>query len=138
VLLFALALPLVFTAAGTWFVYLGTRSWHGQGPRPSTNIVFAGTSPRVRRFVDRSILPLGLLCLSLGITLGLAGAAAEHSSSIDVLFTVAISLTATASATFLALTLCVFRYSKPRRLVPAYLRDGARSDSTATPGARLR
>src|SRR5258708_5991370 len=105
---------------GAWFLYLGLRSWHGLAPQPSANLAFAGNSARMNRFVDRCILPLSLLYLSLGITLGLAGAAAQLSAS--GILAVPIGIAAASSVTFLALTTSVYRYWKPRRLIPAYLR----------------
>lgn len=122
VLLFGLALPVMFVVYGAWSVYRGVRSWHGLCPRPSESLAHAGSSPRIRRFVDRCILPLGLSCLSLGITLGLAGTAALISQSATSALTIAISLTSIASVTLIALTFSVYRYWKPRRLIPAYLR----------------
>jgi hypothetical protein len=122
--LYALAFSLIFMAFGTWSVYLGARSWNGHGLRPSESIAYSsGKSPRVRRIVDRCILPLGLLYLSLGITLGLADVNAWHLSTGPVLSTAA-GIGAVASVVFLVLTVSACRYWRPRRLIPTYLRHG--------------
>jgi hypothetical protein len=134
VLLFAVAFPVLFVMGGAWFVCLGLRSWHGLAPRPSANLVFAGNTARMNRFVDRCILPLGLLYLSLGITLGLAGAAAQLSPSGSGILAVPIGIAAASSVTFLALTISVYRYWKPRRLIPAYPRYEAQPRLRSTIG----
>lgn len=121
-LLFTVAFPAMFVAYGAWSVYCGARSWHGLGPRQSESVAYAGKSPRARRFVDRCILPLGLSYLSLGITLGLAGTATLIGRGATSALTIAISLTSIASVTLMTLTFSVYRYWKPRRLIPAYLR----------------
>jgi hypothetical protein len=113
--------PVMFVVFGAWSTYLGVRSWRGLAPRPSRIL---GSTRRAARFVDRCIVPLSLLYLSLGITLGLAGIAA-HTSQGGVgatILAIAIVVTSAASVTFLALTFTVYRYWKPRRLIPAYLR----------------
>ena len=117
--MFAVAFPALFVIGGTWFLCLGLRSWHGLAPRPSANLVFAGNSARMNRFVDRCILPLGLLHLSLGIALGSAGAAAQLSPSASGILAVPIGIATVSSVTFLALTMSVHRFWKPRRLIPA-------------------
>ena len=122
--LYELALSLMFMAYGAWSVYLAVRSWNGHGLRPSESVAYSsGSSPCVRRFVDRCILPLGLLYLSLGFTLGLADVDARHLSTSPIL-TAAAGIGVVASVVFLVLTVSVCCFRKPRRLIPAYLRHG--------------
>lgn len=59
--------------------------------------------------------------------LGSAGAAAEFRLGDGGLLVAVFSVAAAASAIFLALTYCVYRYGRPRRLMPAYLREPAGS-----------
>ena len=120
-LLFGAAFPVLFAVFGAWSVYRGVHSWNGHAPRPSESVAFAGTSPRIRGFVDRCILPLSLLFLSFGVTLGLAAAAA-HTNRSGGLLMIAIAVATTISLALLILSFTVYRYWKPRRLIPAYLR----------------
>src|SRR5258708_39367384 len=99
---------------GAWFLYLGLRSWHGLAPQPSANLAFAGNSARMTWCVDRCILPLSLLYLSLRITLGLAGAPAQLCAS--RLLPVPVALAPPPSGTFPPLTTSVYRHWNPRRL----------------------
>lgn len=114
----------MFVGFGVWSVFLGVRSWSGQSRRPSASVVFAGGTARVRRFMDRCIVPLGLFYVSFGATLGLASDAASLPNiSARWILDVAAVVGAVASFACLALTICVYRYWKPRRLIPAYIRD---------------
>lgn len=119
--LFAVALPLTFTGFGVWSLFLAARSWSGRSPRPSTSLVASG-SARVRRFVDRCILPLGLLYASIGITLGSACASSASGASTGQVFDAVTAVGALVSAVCFTLTVSVYRYWKPARLIPAYRR----------------
>lgn len=123
--LFAVALPVVFVWFGAYSLYLGVRSWDGQGVRPSRSVLLsAGKSARIRRFTDRCVVPLGLFSISAGVTLGLAGTdAGRIATGTSQALDVALGVSVVASVAFLALTLSVYRYGKPRRLIPAYLRS---------------
>jgi hypothetical protein len=128
--LFAVTFPLLFMAFGLWAVHLGIRSWNGNGVRPSTSIEFsAGSSARVRRFVDRCIIPLGLFYLSLGVTLGLVGVDASLNLSaggaLGAASGMAAGIGAAMPVALLVLTVSLCRFWKPRRLIPAYLRFDA-------------
>ena len=80
VILFSVALPIIFFVFGVCSVVLAARSWRGNVSPPSDSLLFMSASVRLRGFVDRCALPFGLLYACLGVALGTARPAADSAT----------------------------------------------------------
>ena len=96
--------------------------------RCGPSITLSIESTHCRRSIEplRTPFERALSSISLGAMLGLATAMTHFGLSANRFVAVVFSLAAVSSATFLALTYIVYRYRRPRRLMPAYLRCEAR------------